>query len=132
MYINQQSGVITEDSTGIKPDSASAAVSLEDSILSASNPKDTTASAILPEPNASTTGFYKFIIETTNDKSRALKRYYSLRSYGNKVSLQTKDSIHYKIYYNLPATPADTLRIRDSLNRFYYKGNGPVRVRVEQ
>ncbi|MEO6000694.1 MAG: hypothetical protein ABIN89_27850 [Chitinophagaceae bacterium] len=131
MYINQQSQIM-EDSADLKRDAATSALSLEDSILSASGAKDTSAINPLTESNASTTGFYKFIIETTNDKTRALKRYYSLRSFGNKVTLQTKDSINYKIFYNLPATPSDTLRIRDSLNLVYFKSESPVRIRIEQ
>ena len=83
-----------------------------------------------PEPSGNS--YYKFIIETTDDKSKAVKRYYNLRSYGNKVLMETSDSINYKIYYRLPATTSDTLRIRDSLNLVFYKNTNPVRVRIEQ
>jgi hypothetical protein len=64
------------------------------------------------------TGTYRFIIETSG-KARALKRFNDLKSYGLNIFLDTKDSLLFKIYFRLPATPADTARIRDSLNILY-------------
>ena len=130
MYINQP-GLIEDTSTlnNVNP----AASALEDSILNSAS--GTAETLVVPPPTAtqpaSVSGSYKFIIETTTDKARALKRYRDLLSYGNKISLLTTDSITFKLYYSLPATPQDTLRIRDSLNRFYYKNSSTVRVRIE-
>jgi hypothetical protein len=138
MYINQQSGIVAEDSTTLKRDTASS--SLEDSILKSSGIK-TDSAVVTASPGqpvslnpatASVAGNYKFIIESTNDKARAIKRYRELRSYGNKILLQTSDSVHFKLYYSLPATPSDTLRIRDSLNRWFYKSSTSSKVHIEQ
>lgn len=57
---------------------------------------------------------YKFVLETSN-RERALYRYNQLRSYFWDVKLETADSVIYKITMHLPATAADTLRIKDSL-----------------
>ncbi len=64
-------------------------------------------------------GRYKFIIETTNRKERAMRRYNQLTEIRSGIRLETADSITYKLYFVLPATPADTTRIKDSLKIFY-------------
>lgn len=133
MYINQQSGIVAEDSTMLRSDTTS--TSLEDSILTSAAAQKNESPASAPVQQSSGTGavagYYKFIIESTDDKFRALKRLRDLKSYGNNILMQTRDSITFKLYYSLPAAPEDTLRIRDSLNRWYYKNSNTVRVRVE-
>lgn len=62
-------------------------------------------------------GSYKFILETTNNRKRALKRYNQLK-YSN-LKLETLDSTAFKLYFVIPASAADTTRIKDSLNRYY-------------
>lgn len=62
-------------------------------------------------------GSYKFILETTSNKKRALKRYNQLK-YTN-LKLETADSTAFKLYFVIPATAKDTTRIKDSLNRYY-------------
>lgn len=62
---------------------------------------------------------YKFIIETTTKKARALKRYAQLAELRSGIKLETVDSVNYKLYFVLPALPADTSRIKDSLRLFY-------------
>lgn len=64
-------------------------------------------------------GGYKFILETTNSKKRALRRYAQLKSYFLPIKMETSDSVSYKLYFLIPSTPADTLRIKDSLSRYY-------------
>ena len=64
-------------------------------------------------------GTYKFIIERTANKGRAFRRYNQLLENFAPVKLDTKDSTLFKIYFVLPATPADTARIRDSLKSWY-------------
>lgn len=139
MYVNQQSNMVAEDSSSLKHTNNSSS-SLEDSILTSSTAtqakKDSQSLVkslgVQSTPSNSTVeGNYKFIIETTTDKARALKRYKDLRSFGNKILLQTNDSTTFNLYYSLPATPADTLRIRDSLNRWFYRNNSNSRVRIE-
>jgi hypothetical protein len=73
-----------------------------------------------------TPGSYKFVLETTN-KKRALRRYTQLRSYSIPVKMETSDSVAYKLYFLIAATPADTTRIKDSLSRYYVS-----KVKIEQ
>ncbi len=92
------------------------------------------ADSVAPAPSSVTNlpaGNYKFIFETTTRKSRALKRHAFLDSLNRNIKLETKDSLTYNIYVVMPATPADTGRIKDSLNAWYY-GTKPVKVRIEQ
>jgi hypothetical protein len=70
-------------------------------------------------------GSFKFILETTNSKNRALKRYNQLK-YSN-LKLETLDSTAFKLYFVIPATAKDTTRIKDSLNRYYAS-----KVKIEQ
>ncbi|HEY0678511.1 MAG TPA: hypothetical protein VGD17_09500 [Chitinophagaceae bacterium] len=78
-------------------------------------------------PQVTSPGEFKFILETTNSKKRALRRFSQLKSYFLPIKMETSDSIAFKLYFLLPATPADTARIRDSLSRYYVS-----KVRVEQ
>jgi hypothetical protein len=63
-------------------------------------------------------GTYRFVIETAN-KQRALRRYEMLKKGGINIQLSTTDSVTYKLFIVLPATPADTARIADSLTIWY-------------
>lgn len=62
---------------------------------------------------------YKFVILATGKKYRALKRYEQLLSYSLNVKMETIDSTYFKLYFNIPAFPKDTVYIKDSLNRVY-------------
>ena len=75
--------------------------------------------------------FRKFIVERTTDKQRALNRYRKLKSFGNDIEMETSDSITFSIFFIMPATAADTARIRDSLDRWYYGNSKSNRVIVE-
>lgn len=62
---------------------------------------------------------YRFVIETAT-KRRAFYRYRFLRdSLGLNVRISTPDSVYYKLFFVIKATPADTARIADSLTVFY-------------
>ncbi|MBI3137652.1 MAG: hypothetical protein HYZ15_03625 [Sphingobacteriales bacterium] len=63
-------------------------------------------------------GNYKFVVETAG-KQRALARYQKLKSLPTNVQMETTDSITFKLYFLLPATTADTAKIRDSLRLYY-------------
>lgn len=96
---------------------------------------DTTAKAAVDSTPAATTsilpaGSYKFVFETTTKKARALKRHAFLLPLNKNIKLETTDSLTYNITVILPATPADTLRLKDSLNAWYY-GTKPIKVRIE-
>jgi len=73
--------------------------------------KQTTTASLVP-------GTYRFVIETAN-KERAIHRYETLKNGGVNVQIGTTDSITYKLFFVLPATPADTARISDSLTIWY-------------
>ena len=64
-------------------------------------------------------GGFKFILETTNSKKRAFRRYEQLKSYFLPIKMETTDSIAFKLYFLIPSTPSDTSRIKDSLSRYY-------------
>ena len=70
---------------------------------------------------------YKFIIERTANKDRAIRRYNQLLEHLADVRIETQDSTMFKLYFELPATASDTARIRDSLKTWY----GRRRVYVE-
>lgn len=62
---------------------------------------------------------YRFVIEKAA-RQRALYRYDVLKNdHLLNVKMDTKDSILFKLYFLLPATPADTAFKRDSLQRLY-------------
>ncbi len=66
------------------------------------------------------TGTYKFIIEKTLSKARAFKRYNQLIDNRDDIKMEVfADSTLFHLYLILPATPADTARIRDSLKNWY-------------
>lgn len=71
-------------------------------------------------------GAYKFVIETTSSRKRAIRRYTQLADFTN-IKMETPDSVSYKLYFLIPAAHADTTRIKDSLGRFYAS-----KVRIEQ
>lgn len=63
---------------------------------------------------------YKFIIETTFNKNRALRRYDQLKSYMLDIKMDVaEDSSLFKLYFQFPAQASDTNHIKDSLIRFY-------------
>lgn len=93
---------------------------------------DTSYLANSPTADTSDREMYKFVMESTEDALRARNRYNDLRSYGNKIQIETKDSVKYKLFYLISASPRDTLRIRDSLNRWYYRNSSGNRVKIEQ
>jgi hypothetical protein len=109
------------------PEDNSAEVQAQDSL----NAIRATDSANTATAKDSSSGNYKFIVERTT-KARAMRRYEDLKSFGNKIQYETSDSVNYRLFYSLPATPADTTRIRDSINRWYYGNNKKIRVTVEQ
>lgn len=81
-------------------------------------------------------GGFRFILETTNKKTRAAKRYEQLKGvtilkpYNNTVQVETSDSLTFRIYTLVNCSPADTLRVKDQLNAWYY-GNSPIKVQIQ-
>ena len=83
---------------------------------------------LVNQPVDADDGKYHFVIETTAVKTRALKRYRQLKSLGVNIQMETTDSSFFKLYFDLPAQPKDTIRIKDSLRLRY----GSKRVLVEK
>jgi hypothetical protein len=61
---------------------------------------------------------FRFVIEVAN-KKRAFYRYHMLKNGNVPVQISTIDSTTFKLYFELPATAADTARIADSLTSRY-------------
>jgi hypothetical protein len=74
--------------------------------------------SIAVTPSATTTGNFKFVIETAG-KERALARYNKLKGFGLDVQIETRDSSVFKLFFVLPAVIADTARMLDSLRGIY-------------
>lgn len=102
----------TAVSTGPDMDSAGSTNILLDSVKNIIN---STAESV----NTPATGTYKFVIERTANKARALRRYNQIRENLTDVKMETKDSVVYSLYFLLPAQPSDTTRIKDSLRIWY-------------
>jgi hypothetical protein len=103
----------------------------------ASSHKDTLAGTLKTIPAAVPANGYKFVFETTGKKARAAKRYEQLKDisilkeYNNKIAVETKDSLSFKIFTIVPCPPADTARIKEWLNAWYY-GKTAMKVKIEQ
>lgn len=69
---------------------------------------------------------YKFIFRLAS-KNYVINRYNDLKSSNPGLGWDTKDSVVYRLYVSVPATPSDTARIRDSLRSWY----GAKKVLVE-
>ena len=75
-------------------------------------------------------GTYKYICEVTTTRERAFSRYKILQENNKQYKMETKDSVHFTIYVQIPSTPADTSRIKDSLKAWYW-GERPRYIRIE-
>ncbi len=80
----------------------------------------------LPVTVANQTYTFRIVFKETIDKAMAISKMKDLISRKHKVIMYTADSLYYKLAepFNLPLS--DTTRIKDSLNKFYYKGKAYV------
>lgn len=75
---------------------------------------------------------FKYIVETTARKTRALPRYKTVSEIDRRFGLEAnEDSSQFKIYIILPTPPSDTNRVKDSLKNWYW-GTRPNKVWIEQ
>lgn len=102
--------------------------SSSDSLFLSSQIINGTPAQPVPDQVPVTTRLYKFVVLTTDDKLRATNFY---NFYGNNIQWDNRDSNLFKLFFSLPATPDDTLRIRDSLNKKYYPTATTTRVTIE-
>jgi hypothetical protein len=61
----------------------------------------------------------RFVLESTNNKKRALHRYNQLKSLSIDVKMDTPDSSNFKLFFLIPCPAEDTARIKDSLMNYY-------------
>lgn len=92
--------------------------------LPVNNTADTTvkvsATPLVTTPqNLNDTNSFYIVIKEFSDFATADKSFKKLTSYGNKVMLTTKDSINYKLRMGFTKPLADTLRVKDSLAKFF-------------
>ena len=66
---------------------------------------------------------YHFIILSTDNKHRALRRYNQLLGYQLNIKLDQRDSAWFKLYFSIPAMARDTAYIKDSLSETYAAPN---------
>jgi hypothetical protein len=96
---------------------------------------DTTQSHA-PAPVVTAPAGYKFILETTARKSRALQRYETIKTarivkgYDSPIQMETKDSVNFKIYMVLNCPPQDTARYKEQMNAWYY-GSQAMKIKIE-
>jgi hypothetical protein len=115
MYKSRSSGNNDNSKTEVE-NKKDETVPISDTSQFATRPVDTTRS-VRPVENTSP-GNYRFVIEVAN-KRRALYRYDMLKKGGLPIQMSTPDSVTFKLYFVLAATPADTGRISDSLSVVY-------------
>ena len=97
-----------------------------DSVAQAKAIADSIAAA-----NSLAPGSYKFIFETTASKRRALTRHAKVNELSPGIKLESDpDSSRFKIYVVLPASAADTTRLKDSLKAWYW-GPRPFKITIE-
>ena len=86
-------------------------------ILPDSLPKTNDTSSIVTKP-VDSSGMYRFVIEKAA-RQRAFFRYNYLKENLIDVKMDTKDSVLFNLYFLMHATPSDTAKKRDSLQRLY-------------
>lgn len=85
-------------------------------------------SAPVPSADPSGSRNYQFIIESTTNKGRASRRYNQILTNGQPIKMDVApDSSVFHLYFDLPATPMDTTRMKDSLRRYYGVGRVVIR-----
>jgi len=107
----------SENGGGEEQKTTEETVPIEDTAKYVAPAIDTTAT-VKQTKETSGNGTYRFVIEIAH-RQRALRRYEMLKNGGIPIQISTSDSVSYKLFFLLPATPADTARIADSLSTWY-------------
>lgn len=98
-----------------------------DSLETSITPDTTNPQTIAPvtsQPTADEEVPYKLIFEITRNKERAIKRTAQLNVLKIKAAYDTAtigDTLRYRLYTTMPLKAADTIRVKDSLRRFFNK-----------
>lgn len=72
---------------------------------------------------------FKIVFKETTDRDKAKKTLDKYKEYGHKVIMYTSDSVTYKIAEAFTLPLSDTSRIKDSLNKYYYRGKAHVEIK---
>ncbi|MEO6188061.1 MAG: hypothetical protein ABIO82_06120 [Ginsengibacter sp.] len=72
---------------------------------------------------------FAFIVKETTNSQAALARMNTLKTYRRNIIVYTKDSITYKVAEPFFLPLADTLRIKDSLKKYYRLLNPKIEIR---
>ena len=132
--------------TVVEPEAVPAAAALTDSMASpivvprdsaftAKQDSSAKAAPVLLRDSSMVTG-YRFILESTPKKSRALSRYDKvkdvpvLKPYNNTIKLDSSDTAAYKLFTVVSCTAADTARVKAQLNAWYY-GTKEMKVKLD-
>ena len=89
-------------------------------------------SVVLPatKPSIADDGYsFKVVFMVTADSAAALWRMNALTKRGHKIIMYKKDSLYYKLAEPFALPLADTSRIKDSLNSYYYKGKAFIELK---
>lgn len=85
---------------------------------------------VKPAPVAVNDGYtFKVVFMTTTDSSAASARMRTLTARNHKVIMFTEDSLLYKLAEPFTLPLADTTRIKDSLNSYYYSGKAFIQLK---
>lgn len=72
---------------------------------------------------------FKVVVRKTESKDVASALVQHLKNYGRKVIMYTTDSITYKVAHPFMLPLADTTKILDSLNKYYYRGKAYIEIK---
>jgi hypothetical protein len=101
----------------VKADSSKMVSNKPDSI------KPDSIKTITPAPVTLTTegsGIFKVVFMVTTDKNKAIAKKSTLEARGHKVMMYTTDSVTYKLAEPFTLPLSDTLKVKDSLGKWYY------------
>lgn len=97
----QDSTLVSQDSLATIPDNTRTNMQI--------NPSDTTNAA-----------GYRYVVQTIYGKEQGLARLAEMKSSNSSVQMVANaDSSQFRLYITLPSAPADTVRVKDSLQRIY-------------
>ncbi|MCY7290870.1 MAG: hypothetical protein LH615_01700 [Ferruginibacter sp.] len=110
---NNKDAAVVNDTTSETVDTLPAKQTADTTTLIANKPTVTVAQ------NVNDSNSFYIVIKEFSDLATADKSLKKLTSYGNKLMLTTKDSITYKMRMAFMKPITDTLRVKDSLSKFF-------------
>lgn len=92
-------------------------------------PKDTVAVNAAVPVNASDGYTFKVVLMETTDSAAAAERMNFLTARQHKIIMYRSDSAKFRLAEPFSLPLADTARIKDSLNKFYYRGKAYIQLK---